>query len=156
MIRIRDILIGLVIIAGAYSLLLAIDDNNQTEVTFEVTRIIDGDTLVGDVTMAADEGEPLYWAIETRTRPIEVKLVNQRLRVLGVDAWERGDGERGKVAKAAVTLLILAADRIELKSPYGWDNFGRLVAGVTVHLDEHRVDLKEWLIENEHGVTYRR
>lgn len=131
----------------------ALAQDGHTEITANITRLIDADTAVCDVTMTAEAGENLYWNVRVKERPITVTLLDQRLRVHGVDAHEAST-DKGKIAKLSVEKLLVGK-RVEL-TPRGKDNFGRLLAIVTL-VDEHgnKIVLADWLIKNNHGVAFR-
>lgn len=122
-------------------------------------RVVDGDTLAGDVVMRADEHEPLFWGVATESRPVQIKLANCRVRILDLDAWERTDGDRGLKAKAALTSLVEAGDQVRLL-PAGdgqRDSFGRLLAWVFIDAKgRDSIDVSEWMIAHNHGVRYVR
>ena len=154
MIRLRDIAISTAIAALLGFVAVAVGSDGQTEVTTTLIRVIDADTLVVDVTMTAEKGEPLFWQIETETRPISITLVDQRVRVHGVDAWEMKE-LRGVDARNAVNRL-LAGKTIKL-TPRGKDKYGRLCAIVTLIDDKGKETiLADWLIRNGHGVEYKK
>lgn len=126
---------------------------DEPKVTLQPTRIVDGDTIVGSVIIEASEGDSLPWELELDIRPVKVKMLRQRIRVAGVDCWERRD-PRGPAAKAATDDLLKRADAIRL-TPKGRDDFGRLLAEVNVYfLNGESVRLDKWLIEHGHGVPY--
>ena len=122
-------------VLGAWSQAPGAQDRcTKTEVA-RVVRVIDGDTFEAEVV--------LVWLQTTM-------VVRERFRVLGVDAWEIGDGERGKAAKefterwlagAAGRLFVQACNR---------DNFGRVLAVVFHAGTGERLD--EALIAAGHGV----
>jgi len=120
-------------------------------------KVIDADTLSGTVTMIAVEGEQLLWGVESDVRPLTVYLVNQRIRLHGVDAWELRDKPRGPAAKEAVEDLLKGDEGYVIwLTPRGKDNFGRLLADVMISTaDGREIDLAKWLIEHGHGVPYK-
>lgn len=132
--------------------LLASD--GHTEITASIHRAVDADTFVVDVEMTAEVGEPLCWNVRTPERPITITLLDQRLRLHGVDAHELAT-DKGKIAKLSVEKLLVGKT-VKL-TPRGKDNFGRLLAIVTlVDTAGNEIVLADWLIENGHGVAYRR
>ena len=136
-----------------YAFAIAYGQDGRTEITAEIVRLIDADTAVCNVTMTAEEGENLYWNVRTDMRPISITLLDQRLRVHGVDAAERGT-DKGKIAKEAVEKLLVGKT-VKL-TPRGKDNFGRLLAIVTlVDKDGKETVLADWLIKNRHGIVYK-
>jgi endonuclease YncB( thermonuclease family) len=130
----------------------------QTDGTVAIlqqAKAIDADTLSGTVMMIAEEGEPLLWNVETDARPVTVYLTNQRIRVWGIDAYELSDKPHGLAAKKAVEELLKGS--VIWLTPRGKDNFGRLLAVVTLVDDAgNEIVLADWLITHGHGVEYRR
>ena len=91
---------------------------SEADCVFHVERVIDADTFEGELVL-----------------PYNVALRHQRLRVLGVDAWElRGEEKpRGIAARDAVEDLLSEAAFLVVR-PAGRprDNFGRLLGEVYV------------------------
>ena len=154
MIRWRDILLMGTLAAVFYGVASSLAGDGHTEITAAIHRTVDADTFVVDVTMVAEPGEPLYWNLRTPERPITITLLDQRLRLHGVDAHELAT-DKGKIAKLSVEKLLVGKT-VKL-TPRGKDNFGRLLAIVTL-VDEagKEIVLADWLIKNGHGVSYKR
>jgi len=104
-----------------------------------VTKIVDGDTI--DVHL--DVGFESY--------------VHKRLRFLGIDTYEtRGDErEQGLLAKARLTEIIAAADRLYVQTVMdGEGKYGRVLATLWSEIDGVLTDVNRQLIVEGHGVEY--
>ena len=129
------------------------DDSVYADIKLVDVRVTDADTFAGEVVMFAEGHDSLAWDVDTAVRPIVIKLRKQRIRVAGVDAAELHT-VKGDAAKLAVEKLI-AGKTIKL-TPRGKDNFGRLLAIVTlVDKDGKETILADWLIQHGHGIAYR-
>ena len=137
-----------------------------------LSRATDADTLVGDVELgpikfvddiddppggSADGTHTYAWDVAVIGDAFYIPTVilkNQRIRVAGCNAYELNT-DKGKAAKVAVEKLVFGK-KIKL-TPRGKDNFGRLLAIVTLVDDKGKETiLADWLIKNGHGVEYKR
>lgn len=103
----------------------------------KVKQVVDGDTIEGDVIM-----------------PFDLTLRHQRIRVLGVDAWEiTGDDKlKGEKAKAH-TEAALKGGTVWLApgEKRDRDNFGRILASIYIERGEGKwLNLAEDLTANGH------
>ena len=101
----------------------------------KVNRVIDGDTVVVDIYL-----------------PFSITLENERVRLLGYDAYEvKGkDKELGLLAKSTVEKLI-NNKRVMLVTYGERDSFGRVLASVLFKKDNKWVSLGDYL--HEIGLT---
>ena len=114
------------------------------EYEMKVIRIIDGDTIDGQV----DLGFKVHHNVRIRLFGINTPEVRTR------DAEEK---VRGKAATERVRELLSGADRLVLKS-HGIGKFGRCLGEITVvnfRADEDESkDLTQTLLAEGHGVPY--
>lgn len=98
----------------------------------DVTRIIDGDTFVGDADLGMD-----------------VKRTNQHFRLIDIDTPERN--EEGFQEATDYTKELIDGKRVLVES-YGTDSFGRWL--VDVHVKGERHTLNYLLLLKELAVVF--
>lgn len=105
--------------------------------SLSITRIIDGDTLVGDIDMGFD-----------------MIMKRQRIRLVGINTPEiRGlESEEGIKVKSRVIDLLTDAPTIirTLKR----DSFGRVLAGVYYQKDDEWINLNQQLLDEGLAEVY--
>lgn len=119
----------------------------------KVVRVIDGDTVVMDLTRNVEVNADLGFKLYLDTLPLRTQ---QTLRIIGIDAPEtRGvpDLGPGKSAKAALEhVLGLGHLTVETIKP---DKYGsRYDARITVQTSDGVLDVGAWLVENGYARPY--
>lgn len=123
-------------------------------------RVIDGDTLEGDVHLVYTHPEQhLPFGVSVPLTLDAVILHKQRMRVLGVDAYELGTpkGEKAKldlsqvVTTRQVVIFPSSSVSFQEKGVQGSrdrDSFGRLLVKISLRsTNEDPIDLRTWLIQ---------
>jgi|FLYL01.1.fsa_nt_gi endonuclease YncB( thermonuclease family) len=128
----RLVQLGLVLTILVPGIVLAQKACATARVT-RIVRVVDGDTFDAEVAVR--------WLQITLT-------VRERVRVLGVDAWELRDGERGQSARAFTARWLADAEGVSIRA-CDRDSFGRVLAEVTNARGER---LAEALITGGHGI----
>lgn len=135
-------------LVSCYGLTAPEEDNKFTEPSGYRFRLdkayaVDGDTLDGNLIL-----------------PYDVVLRDQRVRLLGVDAWETNgpEKEKGVAAQKFVNGLIRKGNVWIVPNVDGQrDNFGRILGHAWVQEQPSGKwhDLAEELIENKHGIPVK-
>jgi endonuclease YncB( thermonuclease family) len=123
-------------------------------------RVIDGDTIEGDVHLVYTHPEQhLPFGVSVPLTLDAVILHKQRMRVLGVDAYELGTpkGEKAKldlsqvVTTRQVVIFPSSSVSFQEKGVQGSkdrDSFGRLLVKVSLRsANEDPIDLRTWIIK---------
>jgi len=113
----------------------------EATVELDLIGVIDGDTLAANIIF-----------------PLDILLTNQRIRVLGYDAWEvtRRKGaddeevKKGINARNAV-IRLLQDSKITGSNIIGKDSFGRVLCDVYVEKNGSKISLKEYMIAEGHS-----
>ena len=106
---------------------------------FTLTRVIDGDTVVGDIDLG-----------------FNIKLTNQRIRLIGINTPEIKGAERpdGLISKKFVEDTVMGKKLRFSSEEAGRDNFGRLL-GTVWYMDETRwVNLNGMIVTLGYGENY--
>jgi endonuclease YncB( thermonuclease family) len=124
--------------------------NLDASVPAQVVRVIDGDTLVMRMQSVTQTEGAVEKIGSSATRQISVTITTTTtasVRLLGIDAWERGD-TKGRAASEALARLI--KDSTVQVVPAGYDKYGRML-GVLL---AGNVVVNEWLLQQGHATTY--
>lgn len=141
--------------------------------SYELTdiRIIDGDTIEGDITITYDTPRldlPLQVSIAPELRSII--LTNQKIRLIGANAYETST-VLGKIARTKLReLVIIPGARIVYTPVLHQENggaggmviskekYGRLLGSIRIDYpassNRPSINLADWLITNNYGVPY--
>lgn len=112
-------------------------ENNLYYYKFNVKRVVDGDTLAGDIEVGFD-----------------LTLKDQRIRLLGINTPEmRGLDKPDGIAAKSFVVDVLTDTEVIINS-VDKDNFGRILADVYYGKDGEWTYLNDQLLEAGHAVPY--
>lgn len=123
----------LVLFMSAPSLLGDVEVAKPTLYHIKVERVIDGDTIVGDIVL-----------------PWKVTLRDQHIRCLGYDAWEMRDLKGLAARKALVDLLKDGELYGSYDKDNDIDNFGRPLSYLYVKKGDTFTDIALYMENNGH------
>lgn len=106
-------------------------DNNVR--TIQITRVIDGDTVVGTLHLLGDE----------------IQFHNQRFRLWGVDTPEHNEAG---FKEATEFTRKLVDEKIVYGKVYGKDAFGRWLTDI--YIEDSEKTVSQILLERKLGVVY--